>query len=70
MVDVRALMFERWCSSVVFEGLVFEAKRENITSLIHLLRGLTRNNMNRAYSLFLGYAAEDRHERHRPTRTP
>ena len=36
--DVRA-----WCSS---------AKRENITLLIHFLRGLTRNNTNRAFLFF------------------
>ncbi len=40
-VSVRSV--RAWCSS---------AKRENITLLIHLLRGLTRNNINRAFLLF------------------
>ena len=42
------------------EYVVFECEARNVT-FIHLLRGVTCNNINRAFSLFLGYAI-DRHD--------
>ena len=47
-VSLFSELMSTWCSSAWCSS----AKRENITLLIHLLRGLTRNNINRTFLLF------------------